>query len=461
MLKKLTRSLSSIGFKLFLSFWLFAILTFALTRFISTQLTQESVLIPLHKKDIAVLTHLQKRIKKSRKLTLNRLLNKYPSFRGETLLIKTLDTNKVLTNKKRFLLPLIPYIEKNNFTSPTTIQFANARITGPLIAEIDNNNYQLYLAVKGKSPHFSSYVRQLPLWVKILIPTVISMLLAWLLARSLSNPLVKIKSAAAQIGNGNLTSRVSDKTTKRSDELGDLGRSFNQMAEKLEQNITAHQRLLGDVSHELRSPMTRLQMAIGLASQAINNKDALAAHLARCELEVGRLDDMITEVLSLSRLENTLQHVNLQPCDFSVLLQSCITDCQYIANDKDIQITTDIISPCSIQADHSLINSALSNILTNAVKYSPQHSSINVGMSTNDKQVIIKVVDSGHGVPNEAISQLFQPFYRVEQARDRDSGGTGLGLAIAHQAILAHNGEITAYNNESIGLTVVITLPIT
>lgn len=459
MLNKLTRSLSSIAFKLFISFWLFAILSIVLTRFISIQLAEESVLRPLHKKDIAKLEHLKRRIDHSQKLTLERLLAKSPPFRGEAILIKNPDSTKVFASDKRFLKPLIPYLEKNSFNSPTSIQFANARITGPLNTSIENIEYQLYIAVKDDNPHFSSYVMQIPAWARIIIPIIVSMLLAWLLARSLSNPLLKIKSAAAKIGNGQLTTRVNNIATKRSDELGDLGRSFNQMAEKLEQNITAHQRLLGDVSHELRSPMTRLQMAIGLALQSIDNKEALITHLARCELEVSRLDDMIAEVLSLSRLENTLQHLTLQSCDLCALLTSCITDCQYLANENAIKINATLPEKCIIQADHKLIVSALTNILSNAVKYSYADSVIEVMMSVSEQEVIIQVVDAGPGVPEESISQLFQPFYRVEQARDRGTGGTGLGLAIAQQAILAHNGTISAHNHYPTGLTVVMMLP--
>ncbi|GHE89665.1 ATP-binding protein [Thalassotalea profundi] len=459
MFKGVTKSLSSIAFKLFISFWLFAILSIVLTRVISIQLAEESILRPLHKQDIAKLQHLKRRIEKSKKLTLNRLLTKSTPFRGEAILIKDPSNSKVFASEKNFLKPLIPYLEKNSFDSPASIQFANARVTGPLATSIDNIEYQLYIAAKDHNPHFSSYLMQLPAWARIIIPIIVSMLLAWLLARSLSNPLLKIKSAAAEIGNGKLTTRIAKKTTNRSDELGDLSRSFNQMAEKLEQNINAHQRLLGDVSHELRSPMTRLQMAIGLSLQSIDNKDALTSHLARCELEVSRLDDMIAEVLSLSRLENTLQNLTLQSCDLCALLTSCITDCQYIANEKSITISATMPAKCIIQADNKLITSALSNIITNAVKYSHEHSTIEVLMSVNELMVTIQVVDTGPGVPEESISQLFQPFYRVENARDRGTGGTGLGLAIAQQAILAHNGSIYANNNAPSGLTVTLTLP--
>ncbi|XQW85391.1 ATP-binding protein [Thalassotalea piscium] len=459
MLKRLTKSLSSTAFKLFIAFWLFAILSMVLTRVISSQLAEESILMPLHKKDISKLSRVIKRIEKSRKLTLNNLVAKSPSFKGEAILIKAIDTNKVYASKKPFLTPLIPYIEKNSFHNPSTIQFANARITGPLNTTIENTQYQLYIVVPSGSPHFRSYVLQLPAWARIGIPIIVSMLLSWLLARSLSNPLLKIKSAAAKIGNGQLTTRVDTKTTKRNDELGDLGRSFNQMAEKLEQNITAHQRLLGDVSHELRSPMTRLQMAIGLSLQSIDNKEALTTHLARCELEVSRLDEMIAEVLSLSRLENTIQYLTLQSCDLCALLTSSITDCQYVANDRAITINATMPEKCIVQADNNLIISAITNILSNAVKYSHSNSKIEVTMSCYEDRITIAFSDTGPGVPEESIDRLFQPFYRVENARDRTTGGTGLGLAIAQQAILAHNGKIFAKNNPSIGLTVEIELP--
>ena len=232
------------------------------------------------------------------------------------------------------------------------------------------------------------------------------------------------------------------------------------MAEKLEQNIGSHQRLMADVSHELRSPMTRLQIALGLAQQENIAPELLQKHLQRCELEVARLDEMISSVLSLSRMENTISQMELMSVDLKQLLELCIEDAQYIANEKSIAITLKGASTCLTQADPNLLSSAFNNILINAVKYSPPNDTLIVYLTQNGNSFTIDIVDSGTGVPAEDLDKLFEPFYRVAQARDRATGGTGLGMAIAKQAIVAHNGHIYAINNQSNGLTVTIELPV-
>ena len=243
--------------------------------------------------------------------------------------------------------------------------------------------------------------------------------------------------------------------------MGALATSFNQMAEKLEQNLNAQQRLLGDVSHELRSPLTRLQMALGLAQEPLLSEQSRIQYLQRCELEIGRLDNMIGDVLALSRLENIMQSLQLNTFNFSLLLSNIVEDEQFIANEKSILITVAPHSSIKISADSSLLSSAISNIVGNAVKYSPENSTISITLTQLKEELILTVSDAGMGVPEQAITQLFEPFYRVNTARDRQTGGTGLGLAIAKQAILAHQGCIFAKNNSaSSGLTITVTLPL-
>ena len=232
------------------------------------------------------------------------------------------------------------------------------------------------------------------------------------------------------------------------------------MAEKLQQNQSSQQRLLGDVSHELRSPMTRLQMALGLAQQESTTKLARDQYLQRCQLEVGRLNQMIEDALVLSRLENTLQTIDKKPLNFTALIQKIINEEQFVANDKSISITLDSAVTVEFLGDHNLLFSAISNVVTNAVKYSPEHSTVKVDLSVNEQFISLVVSDNGIGVPPQSLTELFTPFYRVNLARDRKTGGTGLGLAIAKQAINAHQGNIFAKNNEIKGLSVTIQLPL-
>lgn len=462
MINKISRSFSSIGFKIFLSFWLFALSTIIATRFISAQMAESSIVVAANHIDQQKLNRLAKRIEIDNISALNILQNRRKKPHEE-IIIKDINSGEVTSDKKRFLRELVDYLEINSFSTMTSIQFPQARITGPKNITLDDKEVQLYLVTRGKSRHFDSFIMQLPNWLKLAIPIFVSSLLAWLLARTLSKPILAIKRAATDIGNGKLDARV-ENAHKRKDELGSLATSFNTMAEKLSQNLTANQRLLADVSHELRSPMTRLQLAVGLAQQSINNPELQKKHLARCELEVTRLDEMISDVLSLSRLENTFQKVNFQTVCLDTLLADICQDCQYLADEKNILITTNDFFTLNLLADQNLLSSALSNVIINAIKYSPKSSEVTISMhsTTHNQQNSIDIIisDNGNGVPQDSIEKLFQPFYRVDEARDRNSGGTGLGLAIAQQAVLAHNGEIKAKNKVNGGLSVTITLPI-
>jgi two-component system sensor histidine kinase CpxA len=287
----------------------------------------------------------------------------------------------------------------------------------------------------------------------------ISFLSCWLLAKSFTNPLIAIQKASKDIGEGKLATRIT-KFDQRSDEFGTLARSFNQMAEQLENNITAHQRLLGDVSHELRSPLTRLQLAVALAEKNMGNNIEQQKHLHRCETEVDRLDEMIADVLTLSRLEHNHNSFPADDIDIMHLVEHVVNDCQYFASSKNVTIDLKSEVNCLLLADSKLLASAISNVVNNAVKYSPNDQVVTLELSQNNAQIILSISDHGPGVPDEMIEKLFIPFFRVADGRERSSGGTGLGLAIAQQAIIFHQGEIIAQNQtSSSGLNVIITLP--
>jgi len=469
---KLKSWLSSIIFKLFISFWLIALLSITITRLISQQFNDEGVILPAHQDDLMRLHFITRLIENRPPANIDVFLQRLQKRLGKgrhkpaTFWAKNISTKTLYSSGKNKHRSLAKYLEKNSFTDVVSVQFPYARITGPIDISIADNDYQLYITSKNRNPDFRVIIMQMPAWTRIAIPLIISLIICWLLARSLTKPLLTIKSSATKLGDGDLSIRVKD-VAKREDELGELAKSFNQMAEKLEQNLTAQQRLLGDISHELRSPMTRLQMALGLAHQTPLTDEELTKYLQRCELEVERLDNMISDTLVLSRLENAIQPLNLDKINIYSLMKLLIEDAQFLANEKSVIINCPQQDSFQIIADSQLLSAALSNILTNAVKYSPESGTIFVTITTNNqensnltrKNLIIAISDEGVGVPQESINQLFEPFYRVVEARDRQTGGTGLGLAIAKQAILAHQGNIIANNNENNGLTVTITLP--
>lgn len=470
MIKKIKTLLSSIKVKLFCWFWLIAILSILTTRFIITQLSNDILTLAPHEGDRGHLHNISRRVIRAQPADIldflenfhrkGRFKMKRPFGTPPELWIKEMTSGELLTSSANHLPALKNYLSGKNFTELKTYQFPELRLTGPQKISLNNKDYQFFVAVKENRKHFTMlFFSQLPPWVRITLPLVISFIFCWLLARNLSKPLLSMRNVANRLGDGDLSVRVND-AAKRNDELGSLAKSFNQMAQKLELSLQAQKRLLGDVSHELRSPMTRLQIALGLAQKSSKDPANLNKHLQRCETEVHRLDQMIADVLALSRLENALHQLHFAKLDLVGLLDILLQDAQFTADEKSIKLQVETEKNSPLKADSQLIASAISNVLGNAVKYSPKGSSINVKLKHQGKSCVLSIADTGPGVPEHALEQLFDPFYRVAEARDRQTGGTGLGLAIAKQAILAHQGQISAKNNDSGGLTVTIQLPL-
>jgi two-component system sensor histidine kinase CpxA len=466
---KIKTLLSSFTVKLFVWFWLIAITSIVSTRFISQQISNESlskVISQTSKYDeLRQLKKIAKRITRSNVKSIDELLLIEPKQLARMHLnvwLKSMDSRPKVINL--FPLPtkikraISNYINDKEFTEPETSLFSHTQLVGPVLIELDEQPYQLFISRKQHKRNISQIVESMPYWARIVIPTLISFILCLLLAHSFSKPVRLIKKAATKLGQGDLSTRVKG-VGQLNGELAQLATSFNTMAEHLQQNQNAQQRLIGDVSHELRTPLTRLQMAVGLAQQESTTKLAREKYLQRCQKEISRLDEMIEEVLVLSRLENTIQKINFQKINLNTLVQNIINDEQFLADEKSISINMNATDNISMLGDLNLMASAITNVLANAVKYSPEQSTIDVKVSLNKQRLSIVISDSGNGVPEETLAQIFTPFYRVNLARDRHTGGTGLGLAIAKQAILAHQGKIFAKNNSTKGLSVIIEIP--
>ena len=257
-----------------------------------------------------------------------------------------------------------------------------------------------------------------------------------------------------ELSSGDLSARAAI-STNRKDELGVLGRDFNSMANQLELLISSQKRLLADISHELRSPLTRLKMATGLAQMQAN--EASQSYLLRIEKEANQLDQMIADVLQVSRLEAKSQTLAMQKQSLNVIVEHVLNDAKFEAKQYDKQLTITGDASVTISCDEALIASALENLLRNAIKYA--NNIISIKLSHGDA-VHIEICDDGPGVPNNQLDKLCEPFFRQSDARDRVSGGTGLGLAIAKNAITAHNGTLVLSNKDQGGLCANITLPI-
>jgi len=460
---------SSFTIKLFVWFWLIAITSVVSTRFISQQLANESISkVDSQTPTFDELHHLHRsarRIERYKVNSIDELLTKEQikfTRRSFNIWLKGTGSNSEVVS----LFPLPPkiqrivtnYLNENIFTQPQTSVFSHTQLIGPVVIKIKNQPFQLFISRKLHKRNIGQIVQSLPNWLRIATPTLISFILCLLLAHSFSKPVRLIKKATTKLGQGDFNARV-EGVSQLSGELGQLANSFNKMAEQLQQNQSAQRRLLGDVSHELRSPMTRLQMALGLAQQESTKAQAREQYLHRCQREIERLDDMIENVLVLSRLENTLHTAESKQVNLSAIVQNIILDEQFVADKKSIKIEVDSPSDIIILADQTLLTSAISNVLSNAVKYSPEQSAIKVKLSTDKQSVTLIISDCGNGVPEQTLTELFTPFYRVNLARDRNTGGTGLGLAIAKQAIIAHQGTIFAKNNATKGLSVIIKIP--
>lgn len=282
-----------------------------------------------------------------------------------------------------------------------------------------------------------------------------ALLLCWALARYLSSPIGKLRKATQKLAAGDLTARVADQVGNRRDELAALARDFDVMAERIESLITSQQRLSRDVSHELRSPLARMNVALEIAKQKSNGETSPV--LQRIETESQRLNDMISRLLTLSKLETGSQDFDRRELNLKSLVEQVAADADFEANAKGKSVKILQAVDCHVLGSDSLIRSAVENVLRNAVRYTKEGSAVEVSLSNGGGNAVLSVLDHGGGVPETELSNLFRPFYRVGEARDRGSGGTGLGLAIAEQAIRAHKGTITAKNTAD-GLSVEITL---
>jgi len=294
----------------------------------------------------------------------------------------------------------------------------------------------------------------------ILLAALISAIICLLLARYLTAPIGRLRQATQKLAQGDLNQRVSPSMGKRKDEIVELANDFDYMAEQLQALIESHKQLLRDASHELRSPLARLQVALGLARQ--RGESETTHELDRIEREAERLNELIGQLLALARLETNTEEIERKPIELDVLLEQIIDDAAYEAHaiNRDVKITHSI--PVTIKGNSVLLSSALENVVRNAIRYTADATSVEVSLQNDNEKtgwVEIRIRDYGPGIPKQMLESIFKPFVRVGEARDRQSGGHGLGLAIAKRAINLHGGEMTAANEDN-GLSIIIRLPV-
>jgi two-component system sensor histidine kinase CpxA len=289
------------------------------------------------------------------------------------------------------------------------------------------------------------------------IAIILSGLVCYLLAWSITSPVARLRKAAQSLASGDLSARAGAPVGGRRGELTELMRDFDRMAERIEGLVDSQSRLLKDVSHELRSPLARLSVALGLARQRATPEVApeLESALNRIELEADRLNQLIQRLLTISRLESGTDGMRKTRLSLRELVEQVAHDAEYETPGRGCRVTakTDAADEFLVEADPDLLRSAVENVVRNATRYTAEGTTVEVRLerqraANGEEEIIVRVLDSGPGVPDEALPKIFEPFYRLDDARNRQTGGAGLGLSIADRAIRLHGGQLRASNRK-------------
>lgn len=338
----------------------------------------------------------------------------------------------------------------------------------------DGHDYWLFVEPRNKRPaptyfngvriqqNFKYLFPAMPLIVGIFVSLIFAAMLAWYF----SKPIKQLRLAFESAASGNLDARVGTVMQGRRDELADLGSAFDVMVSRVSQLIQSQTHLMHQVSHELRSPLARLQIAIGLIKQQSTQADTahqvnekISTSLNRIETESVRMDHLVGELLTLSRLESGVTALQKERVDLNELLQELVEDANFEGMTNNVKVEYAPIANVFVEAQADLLQRAIDNIIRNAVKYTSANTTVMLTTIVNQisKSVVLTVKDSGAGVTENELESIFKPFYRA--STNEAAHGYGLGLAIAKQIIESHAGIVRAVNVPNSGLQVTIILP--
>ncbi len=328
--------------------------------------------------------------------------------------------------------------------------------TNVLAARTTTSSGQYLLIGEFTPPPISERVPGDILWT-LKLGTIFSAIVCLLIAHYLTKPIERLRDATHQLARGNLDIRAGKNLGNRQDEIADLVRDFDIMAGELRNQIQSERNLLSGVSHELRSPIARIRLALALARHA--DERERAEMLDRIEQDTVQLDSMLEQILTVARLESGQQKPKFEQVCLNDIVDDVLDDARFEAAAIDVTITYESNREARLKGDAGLLHSAIENIVRNAIFYSGKNGKIHVALLSSESTAIIQVRDNGPGVPEEALPLLFKPFYRVDDSRGTTTGGMGLGLAIVRNAALAHGGFVKARNVSPHGLEVEIVLP--
>jgi two-component system sensor histidine kinase CpxA len=291
------------------------------------------------------------------------------------------------------------------------------------------------------------------------VALLVSGLICYLLTRYLTTPILRLREAAHQLASGDLSARAGKRIAPRNDELGELVHDFDSMAARIEDLVSRQRQLISDVSHELRSPLARLYVAIDLARQRKGDDPAFD----QAEQDTALLNEMIGRLLTIAKLDTSSREVPMVQVDLAELLTQIVRNANFESHPNENRVTLTVESNVMVHGNSELLHGAIENIVRNAIQYTEAGTHVEVRLlnerSPEKSFARIEIRDYGPGLPESELTNIFRPFYRVAQARDRQSGGAGLGLAIADRVMRTHGGTIAARNAVPKGLIIEILLP--
>jgi signal transduction histidine kinase len=377
--------------------------------------------------------------------------NRRPSARRILLVIK--NTGEELLGRP-VPEPFVRSIVRPRQRPPDSPENFRPRQLAPRLIGVDGSEYHLvfFLAPRtlfGVLNWPSTQVAVLGMAIAI------AALTALLLARYLSSPIVELQRTARALAAGNLDSRVGQPFDRRTDEVGTLARDFDKMAEQIQGLVTAKETLLRDVSHELRSPLARIRVALALAERDVQ-ADAVHSQLTRIENETERLDQLVGHVLKLTRLrtQTDMRRTHVQ---LDALLREIVENARF--ERSNTQLTYESEFAGTVIGNEEELRSAFENVVRNALNYAGTPGQVGVRLAKTAENIEVVVTDNGPGVPADELERIFEPFYRTDASRDHQHVGEGIGLAITSSVIARHHGRIQAYNRPAGGLEIRLELP--
>lgn len=332
---------------------------------------------------------------------------------------------------------------------------SNSGVYRSFLRERSRNGQTYYLATQLPYGPQAAHKTFLGILAHLTLLLLVSSAVCYLLTLHITRPILRLRRASTQIAEGDLDARVDKRVEERGDEFGDLGRDFNAMAARIQDLLSSQRQLITDVSHEVRSPLARMNLALDLARRRLGNDPSFE----RLGMDLEKLNDLIGRLLTIARLESGGTTMAHDAIELSRIVGDVVEDAQMEAGERRCRIACQSGGEFTVIGDENLLRSAIENVIRNAVYYTNPDTEIRVELASRPAVVVLTISDRGPGVPEKDLEKIFKPFYRVAEARDRQSGGAGLGLAIASRVIGMHRGTIRAANRPGGGLEVTIELP--